>query len=112
MLKASDAGAELDLAAVPLYAGALVLARAGIASTLLPENLWLAGVLRTDTDEAARAILFDPQTSGGLLAGVPAANAPTCVAQLLASGYNHASIVGRVADSPDANSIRITGTLS
>jgi selenide,water dikinase len=112
MLKASGAGAELDLATVPIYAGALVLARGGIASTLLPENLWLAGVLRSEIDDAARAVLFDPQTSGGLLAGVPAAKAQTCVAQLIASGYDHASIVGRVAQSPDANGIRITGAFS
>lgn len=79
MLAASGLSAELDLAAIPLYEGALALARAGIASTLLPENLALGSLLRGETDAAARAILFDPQTSGPLLAGIPADQAAACV---------------------------------
>jgi len=112
MLKASGAGAELDLPAVPLYPGALELACAGIASTLLPENLWLAGVLRSDIDAPARAILFDPQTSGGLLAGIPAERAEACVAQLMASGYTSAMIVGRITDSGRSASVSTRGALT
>ena len=52
--------------AVPLYDGALELARAGIASTLLPENLALAALLHGEVDAAVRALLFDPQTSGAV----------------------------------------------
>jgi len=71
LLNASAAEASLELATVPLYAGTLELARAGIASTLLPENFALARTLRCDADAATLAVLFDPQTAGGLLAGVP-----------------------------------------
>ena len=94
MLKASRASADLNLSAIPLYAGSLALARDGIASTLLPENLWLADIMRGRIDDVARAILFDPQTSGGLLAGIPATNAGACVAALTAAGYGAASIIG------------------
>ncbi|MEA2870418.1 MAG: selenide, water dikinase [Hyphomicrobiales bacterium] len=94
MLTASNVSAELDLAAIPLYEGALALARAGIASTLLPENLTLGSLLHGELDAAARAILFDPQTSGPLLAGIPADEAVACVAQLRSEGYSQACIIG------------------
>src|SRR6185436_15231912 len=61
MLAASQASAGIDPDAIPLYAGALDLARAGITSTLLPENLSLASLLRGEVDAALRALLFDPQ---------------------------------------------------
>jgi selenide,water dikinase len=96
MLAASGADAKLDLSRLPLYDGALALARAGIASTLLPENLALGRLVHGDTDAATRALLFDPQTSGGLLAGVPSARAEACVAALHAAGYAPAAIIGRV----------------
>jgi selenide,water dikinase len=96
MLAASGTDAVLDLSALPLYPGALSLARSGVASTLLPENLVLAAVLRDAPDATTRALLFDPQTSGGLLAGLPAANAADVVARLHAAGYAAAAIVGHV----------------
>jgi selenide,water dikinase len=96
MLAASGTDAELDLAALPLYDGARALADAGIVSTLLPENLALAGLLRGEADAATRALLFDPQTSGGLLAGVRPARAEACAAALRAAGYAAAAVIGRV----------------
>jgi selenide,water dikinase len=99
MLKASAAGAELDLAAIPLYPGAGELASAGIVSTLLIENLALAGIMHTAMSEEARALLFDPQTAGGLLAGIPADRAAECVAALRAAGYADAAAVGRVLEA-------------
>jgi selenide,water dikinase len=96
MLTASGVAAALDLAAVPFYDGTVALARAGMASTLLPENLSLAGLLRGDADAATRAILFDPQTSGGLLAGIPKARAAACLAALRSAGYGAAAVIGAV----------------
>ena len=97
MLAASLAAAELDPAAVPLYPGALALAQAGISSTLLPENLTLTSLLRGEVDAPLRTLLFDPQTSGGLLAGVHSDRAEACAAALRAGGYVHAAIMGRVS---------------
>jgi selenide,water dikinase len=96
MLTASGAQATLDLSAVPLYEGTIALARAGIASTLLPENLSLARLLRGNADAATRAVLFDPQTSGGLLAGIPQAQAEACVEGLQSAGYGTSAVVGTV----------------
>ena len=104
MLNASRAQAELDLAAVPIYPQARELAAAGITSTLLPENLALRGIVRTDIDAETRALLFDPQTAGGLLAGIPQSRVVECIAALRAGDYAEARIIGRVleADGADA----------
>jgi selenide,water dikinase len=58
---------------------------------------------RTIRDLAAAArhplypLLFDPQTSGGLLAAVPLAQAARCVTALRAGGYAGADLIGFVA---------------
>ena len=98
MLDASNAGARIALDDVPLYPGVSDLARRGIASTLLPENLRLASRLQgaATSDPAAMAILFDPQTSGGLLAGIPADRLEDCVADLAARGLLEAMCIGEV----------------
>ena len=97
MLVASGASANLDLASIPLYEGALTLAREGLSSTILAENLAVGHFLKSDLDAATKAVLFDPQTSGGLLGGIPLDRAAACVAKLRASGYRGATIIGRVA---------------
>jgi selenide,water dikinase len=99
MLRASRATAELDLAAIPLYRQARDLAGDGIVSTLLPENLASGGIIRGDLDPATRALLFDPQTAGGLLAGMPQGRAAECVAALTAAGYAGAAVIGSVREA-------------
>ncbi len=108
MLKASRATAELDLAAISLYEGARDLAIAGIASTLLPENLASGDILRGDLDRATRALLFDPQTAGGLLAGIPQGRAAECVAALTAAGYTDAAVIGLVREAGEAEASIMT----
>ena len=95
MLRAAGTGATLHAAALPVLDGAAELAEAGIASTLAPANLAAAG-LRTDL---TAALLADPQTSGGLLAGVAADRAEACLAALRAAGLD-AAIIGTVTAAP------------
>ncbi len=91
MLRASALGAVIEAACVPLLPGARDLAADGIASTLAPANLAASGL---GTDPLA-AVLADPQTSGGLLAGVAADRAGACLAALRAAG-TEAAIIGHV----------------
>jgi selenide,water dikinase len=98
MLRASKVGARLDLAAVPALPGALALLGSGIVSTLHEANarIPLEGAVRADP---RAALIFDPQTAGGLLAGVSEAGAEACVRALAAEGLT-AAIIGRVDAEP------------
>ena len=89
---------ELDLAAVPVLDGAEELAARGVVSSLHPRNLHFRRCLQ-DPAAASKdprcALLFDPQTAGGLLAAIPAAQAPACVQALRRRGYAQAALIGR-----------------
>jgi selenide,water dikinase len=92
MLRASGAGAVLWLDRIPALPGAVELAAHGVESTLAPENRRL---LPDATASERTALLFDPQTSGGLLAGIARDRAEPCVEALRSEGVA-ASIVGTV----------------
>jgi selenide,water dikinase len=109
MLGPAALGAEIDLAALPALPGALDCLRRGFASSLAAANRQAlsaaalsAAVLPviTGADSSAAqerlALLCDPQTSGGLLAGVPAARAAECLEALRAAGYTGAARIGKV----------------
>ena len=99
MLTASGVAAKLRLADLPLLDGALQLARLGHGSSLAPANR--AAVLgRISVPEGALGeLLFDPQTGGGLLAAVPAAQAPALIAALRELG-EVAAVIGEVTAGP------------
>jgi selenide,water dikinase len=105
MTRASGVDAVLSLEAVPILDGAAETVAAGILSSLQPQNLRLRRAVR-DLERAARhplfPLLFDPQTAGGLLAGIPAERAGACLAELRALGYGSATIIGRVEASGSA----------
>lgn len=105
MLAASGCSAEVDLAAVPVLPGALELAAAGWESSLAPANR-AAVDWRMEAPVGPRsALLYDPQTGGGLLAAVPADEAGALVAALRALG-EPAAVIGRVLAGPVALRVR------
>ena len=87
---ASGLDAELWQSAIPIYPGARTLSDRGVASTLMPSN-------RADTAVAGieDALLFDPQTAGGLLAAMPRKDAERAIAALAKLGCG-AHIIGRL----------------
>ena len=87
MCDASGVGATVRLSDVPLLTGALDLAESGIRSTIYPDNRNDPRVTAPDTARAA--LMFDPQTCGGLLAALPRGVAET---------INGATIIGEITD--------------
>jgi selenide,water dikinase len=95
MLRASDMDAVLDPEATPVLDGALSFFDRGITSSLHADNvaaLSALGTGHTSLADPTAAMLIDPQTAGGLLAGVPADCAAACVAELRELGYRAAEI--------------------
>jgi len=102
MCRASEVFVAVDINAVPLYEGALDCLGMGITSSLQPANTRLRrAIANHDAKEihghVAYPLLFDPQTSGGLIAAVPKLRAAACVKALRDSGAAlRASAVGVV----------------
>jgi selenide,water dikinase len=92
MLRASSADATLDPDAIPALDGALELLAAGLASSLHASNLSALAAVENTESPALAALLIDPQTAGGLLAGVPASRAAACLSELRDIGYRAAEI--------------------
>ena len=98
MLTASGADARLDPEAIPALEGALRLLASGLKSSLHSGNVPALAALgpgEVAADPALTALLVDPQTAGGLLAGVPAAQAGFCFDELHRLGYR-AALIGVV----------------
>jgi selenide, water dikinase len=95
MTEASGVGAVLQERAVPMLPGTADLLAAGVESTLAPSNRLAV--------PHAPAILLDPQTSGGLLAAVPAEEAAACVTALRAAGFADAVAIGRCIDGSEVS---------
>jgi selenide,water dikinase len=103
MLRASGLAASVDAAALPSYPGALSLLRDGVRSTFHGQNVASASLLCDATSLEQRpegALLFDPQTSGGLLFGVSAEQADRALAALQEGGDRGAAVIGRVEAGP------------
>ena len=97
MTRASNVGAVLN-GPLPQLPGAADLMAGGIVSSLQRNNEQALDdfvIRKARPDAPTVRILADPQTSGGLLAGVPAAAASSCVGELRRLGYD-AAVVGEV----------------
>jgi selenide,water dikinase len=98
MCRGSSLGAHIESERLPLLSGVLELARAGITTGASARNWQSYGNevrLAPSIDSALRAILTDPQTSGGLLV----ACAPEAAASVLEIfnqfGFERATLIGR-----------------
>ncbi|MDB5790585.1 MAG: selenide, water dikinase SelD [Massilia sp.] len=92
--------AELDMAAIPLLPGVLQLAQDGYVTGASGRNWDAYGsdvVLAEAVTPAQRALLTDPQTSGGLLVSCDAALADDVLALFIREGFGGAKVIGRMA---------------
>ena len=93
--RCGGAGAEISLRALPLIEGALSCLEDGHRSSLHDANLASVRLTGDAVSSTKAGILFDPQTSGGLLAALPVAVAEQICAGLADHG-EPAAIIGRL----------------
>lgn len=102
MVEDGDVGLEIQASAVPLLAGV----REHAAMGLIPAGAYRNEEFRREivtsdpgVHEDLPLILADPQTSGGLLLSVPAAEGPILVTRLHDAGVESAAIIGSVTEA-------------
>ncbi len=108
MLDGCRRSARLDSRAVPILDGGYHYASMGLVPIGTHHNRKYRQEmvqLPDDFDPILRDILFDPQTSGGLLCGCPADKAADMLRQLEDAGIEHAAIIGEIIESDTAKVI-------
>ena len=106
MLQDSELQAHVELEALPLLKGALALSEHGLRSTLYPENIRNESHIQNAADfqnHPRYPLLFDPQTSGGLLAAVPEDRAAECLQAFSDSVNGTAARIGTVESNTNSS---------
>jgi selenide, water dikinase len=103
MAKASGVGIRFTFERLPVHEDVFRLIKAGVTTgcTVANEDNVRASLTeRARLDRVRREILFDPQTSGGLLLSTPPERAPALLDALVAAGHRAAEIGEVVAGAP------------
>jgi selenide,water dikinase len=90
---------EVYASAIPVFSGVLDLIRNGVISGAVERNREYASSFvkrEKDAGEDLETLLYDPQTSGGLLMAVRKGKAPAVLSALRKNGVPAAAIIGRV----------------
>jgi len=99
MVLGSGVAAHVCAGRVPLLAGARECVERGYIPGGLKNNRDFAECLveyDSGVDETQKALLFDPQTAGGLLIALPKANCDALVAALRGAGISAATQIGEI----------------
>jgi selenide,water dikinase len=99
LAEASGVTVEIDAGKVPCLPGAMDLGRKGLftrAAKSNPEYLADKVVIDPRVDSTTATMLYDAQTSGGLLIAIPAERADALTAALKSRGVPTISVIGRV----------------
>jgi len=100
----SDTRLHLSLDTIPVMPQAYAMYAAGVTTSVNKHNrAQVEPHLRfsESADNSKREILFDPQTSGGLLVALPEAQAADALTKLHDVGLPHAVIVGHTESADD-----------
>ena len=98
MARNSGVDADVAVSALPLYAGVERCLAGGIMPGAVERNqAHTAEWVETVTGHAALPAVFDPQTSGGLLAALPPEPAERFIAAMQARGHARTGIVGTLS---------------
>ncbi len=101
MVIQSGVRAELYANQIPVFGGALAYLEQGMISGAIERNREYASVYVTAEEgvpEACLNMMYDPQTSGGLLICIPEAQAEQLVATLKERGITHAEVIGTITE--------------
>ena len=107
--KGSGVAAQVDFSALPLLPGAIDLAREGFFTGASGRNFGGYGdkvTLGPAIDEACKAVLTDPQTSGGLLVACSPESVGEVMSIFHADGFGHAAVIGRIEAGSPGVSVR------
>ncbi len=98
MLANNNLAIELNLESIPILTGAIETIQQGIYSSLHPANYQNSRYINNEEsvkNNPQYQLLFDPQTSGGLLGAIAPNRVQECLSILQANGYKEARIIGR-----------------
>jgi len=104
MAKGSGVCLHINLAAIPVMREAKEMYLRGVTTGVNPHNRRLvAKAARIDSPlpEKEVEIVYDPQTSGGLMVALPEAQGDAAVDALRRAGVSHAVLIGRVTAVED-----------
>jgi len=100
--------AKIELAKIPTLLGAIATQKMGIFSSLYAQNRQAEKLIsqpqaQSNAQNPIYSLLFDPQTSGGLLGAVPQDQAILCLTKLREQGYAQAQIIGVAIEPKEAS---------
>ena len=99
--RGSGLRAHVQMSQLPFLANAVALAEAGFVTGASARNWASYGAeveLAAGLDEVRKALLCDPQTSGGLLVSCSADAVPDVLATFRRQGFAQAALIGRMSD--------------
>jgi selenide,water dikinase len=103
MATASQVGMVIQSKAIPIFPEAMEYAKLGLipGGAYSNRDFYSCRVeVHSDVPDLLVDILYDPQTSGGLLISLPSNEAEKLVATLKKEGHIHSCIVGEVVEEP------------
>ena len=103
MAKGAGLTLVFDYQNLPFFSGALEMYKTGVTTRSNKDNRALSArflQIEANLSPAAQELLFDPQTSGGLLFALPQEQAGALVQALQKQGMTHAARVGSFCNGP------------